>query len=204
MLFEIVIQVLFLFILPTMLLRYYPLSHKHRFAVFLVIPLILTGIVLWEHWSFADVGFRTDTLLSASVAYGMFTLMGILGIIFYSNNLQRTPRREWWKHWHFQIGFLLLAFLQQFTFQGFLVHQFQLLGLSSVLIVIITTVLYIFIHSIYRDFAAGLPLLIIAGVMFAWLYLVYPNILIATLSHSILNFTAVLYGFFSEPYNHRK
>ncbi len=204
MLLEIIFEVLFLFILPTVLLRYYPLSHKHRFAVFLLIPLILMGIVLWEQWSFAEIGFRTDTLFSAGVAYGIFTIVGILGIILYANSLQRLPRRKWWKHWHFQIGFLLLAFLQQFTFQGFLVHQFQLLSLPSILIVIITAVLYIFIHSIYSDFVAGLPLLILAGVMFAWLYLIYPNILIATLSHAILNFIAVLYGFFSKPHTYRK
>lgn len=204
MLFEVIIQIFFLFILPTILIRYYPLSHKCRFALFLTIPLFLAGVVLWEQWSLADIGFRNDTFFSAIVSYGIFTIIGILGVMVYARSLKRLPLRQWWKYWHFQIGFLALAFLQQFTFQGFLVHQLQSLDLSPILIVIIVASLYTFIHSIYSDFVAGLPLLIVAGTMFTWLYLISPNLLIATISHAILNFTAVRYRFFSEPYRHKK
>ncbi|MEK6825410.1 MAG: CPBP family glutamic-type intramembrane protease [Nanoarchaeota archaeon] len=203
MIIEVLFEISLLFIFPIILLRYHLISSKFRFATFLTIPFIIFCIILFKQWSFADVGLRTDNIFSALFAYGIFTLLGIVVIIGYAHLLRRPYRRQWWRYWHFQIGFLILAFLQQFVFQGFLVRQLQLLGLSSFLIVIIPAFFYILIHLIYEDFLEGLPLLILAGVGFSFLFLLYQNLFVATLSHAILNFIAVLYGFFSKPYRHR-
>jgi|SRR3989344_371520 len=198
MYYSILIQIILLFILPILLLRFHLIKPKYRFFVFIIVFFAILTIVISQQWSASDLGLRVDNLKSAIIPYGVFTILGIFGIFFYAHRLDRKTTKEWWAYWHFQWGFLILAFLQQFVFQGFLIHQLQVLSINSGFIVIIVGFLYSFMHIIFDSFRAGIPLLIVAGIAFSSLYLLYPNLIIATLSHALLNFFAVLYGFFSK------
>lgn len=195
----ILLQIILLFIAPVFIIRYHIIHPKNRIVLFFAIPFAAFVIMLVERWSLANIGLRTDTLIPALLPYTLFTIASAIGIILYAKALKRKPQQQIWKHWHFQYGgFLILAFLQQFLFQGFLMHQLQKLAFSPLLIVIITTFLFVFIHSIYTDFREGLPLAIIGGAAFALLYLAYQNLIVATLSHTVLNFIAARYRFFTK------
>jgi len=52
-------------------------------------------------------------------------------------------------------------------------------------------------HAMYPHPEINTPIAFVGGLWFAVLYLVYPNLLLISLSHAALNFTAVLYGFMS-------
>ena len=56
-----------------------------------------------------------------------------------------------------------------------------------------------FLHSIFPNPTIGLPIAFIGGLGFALMYMKYPSLLLIIISHSIINFFVVLYGFFVIP-----
>ncbi|MDO8628683.1 MAG: hypothetical protein Q7R56_02930 [Nanoarchaeota archaeon] len=197
--FVIMLEIFLLFILPILLLRLKLVPRKFRFYMYIFIILLIFSIFIVEKWSFYQIGFRLDNIRSAVLPYSIFTILSILGIVLYAHLLNRKQVKQWWVYPHFQYGFLVLAFFQQIAFQSFLTHQLQILNMNPLVIILIVTTIFLFMHTIFNSFKEGIPLLIVAGIVYSSFYLIYQNIIIATLSHAVLNFISVLYGFFIDP-----
>jgi membrane protease YdiL (CAAX protease family) len=56
-----------------------------------------------------------------------------------------------------------------------------------------------FLHVIFPNPMIGLPIAFIGGIGFAVMYLRYPSLPLIILSHALINFFVVLYGFFVVP-----
>lgn len=52
-------------------------------------------------------------------------------------------------------------------------------------------------HTIYPKPVFSMILGTLAGLLFATLYVIYPNLILASVIHAVLNFTAVYLGFFT-------
>lgn len=59
--------------------------------------------------------------------------------------------------------------------------------------------LFAFLHVLYSHPLTNVPFGFLAGIGFATMYVLYPNVMLIAASHGILNFAAVLYSFFSFP-----
>lgn len=63
--------------------------------------------------------------------------------------------------------------------------------------VVSNALIFTFAHVIYPNKKINLPLIFVAGMAFAVIYFYYPNLILIAISHIILNYAALLFGFFT-------
>jgi len=145
-----------------------------------------------------DLGIRADNIIESTMAYAIFTIAGILLILVISNVLKRKPQPDFFKNNHFIYVFILVSLAQEFMFRGFLFPKLETIFSQSIIIILINAILFTLMHSIYSDDWKSLAMIFLGGICFAGIYLVYPNLIMITISHAVLNFIAVLYNFYHE------
>lgn len=192
---RIILEIIFLFILPVLLLYFQIIPLRLRFIVLTSIFLIVVLITILERWSLIELGLRIDNLDKALIPYITTTAIGLIGIISLATFLGRHPMDDWWTKAHFQYLFIPISFTQEFVFRGFLIPRLRLLSSYAPFIIIFNSLLYAFPHIIYPLPALSLGTTFIGGLGFATIYYFYPNLVLLFISHSILNFLAVLYCF---------
>jgi membrane protease YdiL (CAAX protease family) len=67
---------------------------------------------------------------------------------------------------------------------------------SPIFIIILNAGVFALMHVIYLNFKFVLPMTFIAGIGFAWMYYRYKNLILISVSHTVLNFVAMILGFF--------
>lgn len=198
-----IIEILFLFVLPVLLLYFKKINFKYRIYVLSFISIITFIIILLEKWDLKKIGVRLDNIKNSIFPYMIFTIMGVILLIFISKLLKNKPDKNFYKQKHFIFGFLILSILQEFLFRGFLIVKLSEIMNPSILIILVNALLFTFMHIIYFNKKSIIILLFLSGIVFAYLYLNYPNLIIISISHSILNYVAVMFGYFSEEKNNK-
>ena len=192
-------QVALIFILPVLLLYAGIIPVKYRLLVLVAVSLIILGITVKERWTLQGLGIRTDNLVQSIIPYVIFTLVGLIVIFLLAKFLGKNPVDEWWSQPHFLYLFIPISIFQEFAFRGFLMPKLESIFLSVAIVILVNSLLFAFLHIIYPNPLLFLPLGFLAGIGFAVMYYFYPNLILISISHSILNFFAVLYSFFSFP-----
>lgn len=191
-------QILYLYIVPTLLVFYGIVPGNFRVTMLFAVALLMYGIIKRSHWSYDDLGFRKNYLKDI-IPYAIFTLVGVLALLYLSEAFPRIESRqmyEWWEDVRFLILFIPISVLQELIFRGVLMHLLRKAFKSPIFIILVNASLFALIHIIYLDAAIILPLTFIGGIGFAWIYYKYPNLIMVSISHTILNFTAMILGFF--------
>ena len=118
-----------------------------------------------------------------------------LFLIYYKVNM---PREIYTKLFYFKtfIFFLPSSFFQEFAFRSFLIPRLKIIFNNNYYVIFINAILFTLMHIIYFNLGIVIPLVFVAGIFLAWLYSKYPNLILISLVHSVLNITAVLLGFF--------
>lgn len=191
-----VLQVFFIFVVPVLLLYFDIIPKGMRVLVLLFLALMIYGITRKEQWSHHDFGLRTDNFKTIWFPYALMTLIGVFLIIVFSKIIGLTPIGDWFLKPHFLYLFLVVSVLQEFAFRSFLIPVLRGALPDRAGVVVINALLFTLIHIIYPIPQFSLPLAFIGGIAFALMYMKYQNFYLVALSHSILNFVAVLYGFF--------
>lgn len=192
---RVILNIVFLFILPVLLLYLQIIPLNLRFIVLTTVFLIVVLITILERWSLSKLGIRTDNLRQSLVPYIALTAIGGVGIIFLATLLGRHPMDDWWAKAHFQYLFIPISFTQEFVFRSFLMPRLKILFSSALLVIIANSLLYAFPHIIYPLQSLSLGMTFIAGLGWATIYNRFPNFILVFISHSILNFVAVLFCF---------
>lgn len=191
-------QVLYLYVIPTLLLYYGVIPGEFRIILLFSIALLLYGIVKHAHWTFADLEIKKN-FLKDIVPYTIFTLLGV-GIIFLISEIIPTIEGKeyykWWENARFLLLFIPISVLQEIIFRGILMHMLKRAFSSIPFIIILNASVFALIHIIYLNSIIVLPLTFIGGIGFAWIYYKYPNLIMISIAHTILNFTAMILGFF--------
>ena len=190
------IQIFFIFIIPVFLLVTNIIPTSIRIFVLLFGVIMIYGITWKESWSYQDFGLRVDNFKKSIFPYTIFTSIGVVGIILVANFLGYSPQDGWFEKAHFLYIFLIVSILQEFAFRSFLVPILKDIFPENFFVIITNALLFMFIHVIYPVPLYGLLISFMGGILFAWLYIKHPNLYLISISHAILNFTAVLYGFF--------
>lgn len=189
------LQILYLFIIPVLLLYFKVIPGDFRFIMLFAIAVFLYGIVKHNNWTYKDLGISRDFMKDIA-PYTLFTVGGVLFLIWLSYIVPHTPFLNWWQNIRFLLLFIPISILQELAFRGILMNMLKRAFLNPIFIIGLNAGVFALMHVIYLNFTFVLPMTFIAGVGFAWMYYRYENLPLISISHTILNFTAMILGFF--------
>jgi hypothetical protein len=193
----IITQILVIFVLPVLLLYFKIFPTNWRIVLLVISSLFIYGIIRHERWVPEDMGVRHDNFRKAFPFYLFFTALGVLILFLISSKVKLPEVRTIPFYIKTIIFFIPSSFFQEFAFRSFLIPRLKIVfNNNNYYIIFFNTILFVFMHIIYLNWGIILPLLSIMGVLFAWLYIKYPNLILVSVAHSILNVIAVLLGFF--------
>jgi len=188
-------QILYLYVLPVILLYFEIIPNNLRVVMLLVISMLLYGIVKHAQWTYSDMGINRD-FMKDIVPYSLFTIGGVLFLVWLAQVVPHSPFLEWWENKKFLLLFVPISVLQEVVFRGILMKFLRKAFTSPIFIILLNSAVFAFMHVIYLNSIFVLPMTFIAGVGFAWMYYRYENLPLISISHTILNFTAMILGFF--------
>lgn len=196
---ELTLQIFIVFILPILLIDLGVLSIRYRTAMLIALVSILIAIVIKEKWTPKMLGFDFINIKKYLIPYLGYTILAVLFIILFGENIGQEELAKWWNYNHFIYGFLLVSAFQEIAYRGYLIPALGKLIKRPFHIIIVNTLLFTFLHSIFPNPIIGLPLAFIGGIGFAYMYTRYPSLILIILCHAVINFLVVLYGFFAIP-----
>jgi membrane protease YdiL (CAAX protease family) len=160
-----------------------------------VIAFLMLGIIWHNKWIYEDIGI-SKLWLKDAVPYILFTIAGVAFLVWLSFVAPHAPFLDWWSNKQFLLLFIPISVLQEIIFRGFLMRLLRRAFSSPIFVIAVNAAVFALMHVIYVNSIFVLPLALIAGVGFAWMYYRYPNLILISISHTILNFTAMILGFF--------
>lgn len=189
-------QIFFIFILPVALLVFGIIPVEWRMLALCISMLFMYGVIQNEKLSDSELGLSKSTFRRSLIPYLLFIAVGATLLIQLSQFLNIAPDIVWWKSQHLLFLFLPVSLLQEIAYRGFLFVKLKQLTSKTWVIVGANTVLFTFIHIIYPMPQIMIPLAFVSGIGFALMYRYFPNLLLISGAHAVLNFIAILYGFF--------
>ncbi len=189
-------QIFLIFVLPVLLLYFNVISKDWRVMALVVACLLIYGVMKKGNWDSRTWGLRFDNLRSALIPYLSATLVSTVFIIWFAGKLDMKVETYWWLDRHFWFIFILVSFLQEFAYRGFLIPLMERVFTDRLGIILINALLFTLLHIIYPIPQIMLPFSFMGGLVFAYMYVRYPNIILISAMHTVMNFIAVLYGFF--------
>lgn len=189
------LQILYLYITPVLLLYFKILPGNFRFVMLFGVALLLYGIVKRAHWTYSDLGIRRD-FMKDIIPYSLFTAGGVFFLIWLAQIVPHEPFLNWWSNIRFLVLFIPISILQEIIFRGILMNMLQRTFTSVIFVIALNAALFAMMHVIYLNSLFVLPMTFIAGIGFAWMYHQYQNLPLISVAHTILNFTAMVLGFF--------
>jgi membrane protease YdiL (CAAX protease family) len=189
------VQILYLFVIPTLLLYFKVLPGNFRFLLLFGVALLLFGIIRHAKWTYQDLGIGRD-FMKDLVPYSLFTAGGVFFLIWLAQVVPHSPFLNWWSNIRFLLLFIPISVIQEIIFRGILMNMLRNVFYSPIFIIILNALVFAMMHVIYLNSVFVLPMTFIAGIGFAWIYYQYENLPLISIAHTILNFTAMILGFF--------
>lgn len=187
-------EVFLIFVLPVFLIQLKLVPTRLRFLLLVVVLLASLVLSYFEKLSFFQLGIRSDNFNISIIPYTLLTIVGLVFIILVAKWLNFQPVLNWRKSPHFQYMFIILSVAQEFLYRSFLMIKLEVLINSPFLIIMLNTLLFTYLHVIYPNKITNLAISFTGGLAFATIYYFYPNLILISLSHSVLNFAVVYYG----------
>jgi uncharacterized protein len=191
-----IIQIIAVFIIPIAAIYFKIIPLKYLKQVLITVTSAVILIVLIERWSLEKLGIRTDNFREAIIPYAICTIIGAISLIIISEVLKRERQEHFFKKRFFMYEFMIVSIIQEFTFRGFLFPLLQEIVKNNILVILINAFLFTLMHMIYSNNLASLLIVFLGGVYFATIYNLYPNLILISISHAVLNYIVVLYNFY--------
>ena len=193
------LEIIFFFVVPIALLYFHILPVSSRIYVLLMFSMLIYGVIKKQKWTDAELGLTLKNIRKSIVPYTIATLSALVVIIVVARKYFFHPASHWWTQPHFLFLFIVVSFFQEFAFRGFLMPLLKKVFPDTFTIVLVNALLFSGMHAIYTFPYIGLPFAFLGGLFFAMLYHKYPNLILVSISHSILNFAVVWFGLFTIP-----
>lgn len=191
----VLIQILYLYIVPVLLLYFKIIPGSYRMVMLFGIGLLLYAITKRAHWTPKDFGI-TKKFMKDFLPYLLFTICGVLFLFWLSEIVPHRPFLSWWTNAKFLLLFIPISVVQEIAFRGILMRLLIKAFNNPIFIIVLNASVFALIHVIYLNAKFVLPMTFIAGIGFAWMYYKYPNLILISVSHTILNFVGMILGFF--------
>lgn len=189
------VQILYLFLIPILLLYYNIFPVNFRVLLLLLVTLLMFGIAKYEKWDRNDFGIF-DNWKKYFTAYFIFTVISIIFLFLISNLYKIEPMKNWFLNTQFLLLFIPISVLQEIVFRGMLMNMQIRAFNNKLFIILLNASIFALMHIIFANAYIILPFTFIAGICFAWMYYDYKNLFLISISHTILNFIAMVLGFF--------
>ena len=190
------LEIFLLSILPISLIKFKIIPPKFRLVVLSGVFILLAGLIYFQDISSVQLGIKTNNFSSAIIPYLSVTIIAVFALVILSKIMKNKVAGKWYEDQHFIFLFIPISFAQQFLFQGFILFKLESI-FQNLVAVIITALIFGYMHTIYPKPVFSMILGTLAGLLFATLYVIYPNLILASVIHAVLNFTAVYLGFFT-------
>lgn len=193
------VQVIVLYVLPMLLFVTDVVPVVWRYGLFGVGMTIPLFEMLLRRWSPRRIGFRVDNLASGLLPYAAFTATLTVGLLLLARLLGKVPTGHPLARWDLSLilSTILLSFLQEVCFRGYLRIKLDAVFASTGLQVLANALLFAWLHVIYPDPFFSMAITFIAGLGFATMFHFYPNLWLIAGSHAVLNCVSTLYCFLS-------
>ncbi len=191
------LEIFLIFVFPMILLFFGVIPLEYRLYVGIPVLSTILLIIKTESWSLKKIGIRIDNLKESLIPYVFFTILGVLFLLFLAKILGKNPLSSWWTHPHFQYFFIPVSIFQEFFYRSFLIPKLDSVSPSLVVSIMMNALLFTLLHIIFPNPFLMLPVAFVGGLAFTIMYKLYPNLILISIAHIILNFIAVLYCFFS-------
>jgi membrane protease YdiL (CAAX protease family) len=163
----------------------------------LIIVVTYAGIAIaYRKWTRYDLGIRTDTLIYWK-EYSLWTVAAVIFVWWVYHEIGMS--KPLWSHLmlaKLMLVSVLLSFLQEFLYRGYLFRLFEDVTKRRLWIVIPNIIVFAYMHTIFPNWRVIIPLTAAGGILFALIYHRYPNFWLISGMHFALNFTALYLGFF--------
>jgi membrane protease YdiL (CAAX protease family) len=196
---EIYAQIFIVFILPILLIKAHLIEVEDRIWVLGILIGLLVAVLIKEKWTWTMLGATTNRIKKYLVPYALFTISTILLCYLFSEKIGNEELVGWWKHGHFLYGFFIVSLFQEIGYRGYLIPALGKIIKKPIFIVLVNALIFTFLHIIFPNPMIGLPIAFIGGIGFAVMYMKYPSLPLIIVSHALINFFVVLYGFFVIP-----
>lgn len=197
---KLLVEVLLIFLLPILLIKYELIPANLRLIVLTLGVIAVAIIIVREKWSADDIGLRFDNIKSNIPAYLYFTLFGLFMLTIYAEVLELPSLHVIGgaeAELKLLLTFLPISFFQEFLYRGFLMRMLnKIFSPDRHTIIFINALLFALLHIIYPHQLFILPLTFVGGLAFATIYDRKPNLILISISHSVLNYAALTLGFF--------
>lgn len=194
--FAILAEVFIVSIVPITLIKFRVISSKIRLLVLFWIFILLTALIYFQGISLLELGIRLDNLSSSVNLYFVAVIVSVVTLIILAKIMGTKKAEKWYEDPHFLFLFIPISIAQQFLYQGFILLKLDSV-FPAVVAVAVTALIFGYMHTIYPRPLFSMILGTAGGLLFATLYVIHPNLLLASISHALLNFTAVYLGFFT-------
>lgn len=191
----VLVQIFYLFLLPVFLLYFNIIPGSYRFLVLFFVAIMLLGVIHRAAWTYEDIGFKKDWWTDWK-SYLLFTFGAIFFLLWLETLVPHNPMLDWYENKKFLLLFAPISILQEIIFRGVLIKMLLKAFDDIKIVIFINALVFALIHVIYANAVFVLPLTFMAGIGFAWMYIYKPNIILISISHTILNFIAMVLGFF--------
>ena len=191
-----VLSLLALYIVPVLLVYTKIIPFKYHILTLLLVTALIIILTIVQKISFKNLGIYSDKLFRYYRPYILFTIIAIVFVSVMAEIIGLEPL-DWDSQQLYILWAIPISFAQEFIYRGYLMYKLKTFFRSAWVIILINALLFTFLHLVFKGLLVVLPLAFISGLAFAWMYKKYPNLLLISLSHTFLNFTAVfIYGFF--------
>lgn len=189
------VQILYLFIIPILLLYFKIIPADFRIVMLFGATILMFGIVHHAKWTYADMGISRD-FMKDIIPYLLMTIGGVFFLVWLAQIVPHSPFLGWWKNIKFLLLFIPISVFQEIIFRGILMNMLRRVFLNPIFVILLNAGVFAFMHVIYLNSTFVLPMTFIAGIGFAWMYYRYQNLILISAAHTVLNFVAMILGFF--------
>lgn len=181
------------YILPVLLLHFKIIPFSWRFYILILAAIAILAITRLYKFSLIELGFTRQHL---GISFKVITLPTLASVLLMLINYMMQGARI--DNSTYKLGFYLFFVtvsspLQEFLYRGFLFAVFSRAKLAPWLMILLSSLLYSFVHLIYQDVPTLLFTFII-GVLWGMNYASYRNLYSIIFSHSVLGVVAILVG----------
>ncbi|NDJ18772.1 CPBP family intramembrane glutamic endopeptidase [Myxacorys almedinensis] len=181
------------YILPVLLVWLGFVPFSWRFYILILAAIAIVVFARLYQFSLIELGLTQQHLGSALKAIALPTLAFAL-IMFFYYAIQGSRLDNSAYKWAFYLFFIGVSSpIQEFLYRGFLFSIFSRAKLAVGLQILLSALLYSFVHLIYQDLPTVLLTLII-GLLWGCHYAKYRNLYSLIVSHSLLGAIAILVG----------
>lgn len=180
------------YVIPLFLLSFGYIPFEARHGVLFLMGLILVAYAIQKNISPRDLGLRKDNLKMSLLVNFLLSLVliGLMFLLYFVGVLKEVNQSPLW----FLSFYILLSVpVQEYIFRSLMMHELGIFTKNKYVLVIFSAIIYSLAHVMYHSWQV-IGITAIAGLIWGYVYLKYPNFWGVTLSHALVGAAAVFVG----------